>query len=109
MESRGLQGGIPWLRDKQTKLSVPCVKVPVKTLTHFLLKFSALKNEWEFFWESPISKVEICCPYEAGTFKIFSVDLNDESKCRLLLGELNISFRKVIKDTGNMLQFQCPK
>ena len=69
-----------------------------KDLTHFLLKCSALKDEWEVFWESLLSKVEICCPHETGTFRIFSVNFNDRSKCRLFLG-LNISFPKVIKDT----------
>ena len=68
-------------------------------LTHFLLKCSALKDEWEFFWESLFSKVEICCPHEAGTFKIFSVSLNDDSKCRVFLGGLNIPFPRVIKNT----------
>ena len=82
-------------------------------LTHFLLKCSALKDEWKFFWESLFSKVGICCPHEAGTLKILSVNLNDDSKCRFLsgglnipsgglnipLGGLNIPFPKVIKDT----------
>ena len=69
-----------------------------KDLTHFLLKCSALKDEWEVFWESLLSKVEICCPYEAGTFRIFSVNFNDRSKCRLFLEVLHISYPKVIKD-----------
>ena len=68
-------------------------------LTHFLLKCGALKNGREFFWESLISKAEICCKYEAGNFKIFSDHLNDGSKCMLLLGQLTIAFPKVIKDT----------
>ena len=63
------------------------------------MKCSALKDEWKFFWESLFSKVGICCPNEAETFKIFSVNLNDDSKCRLVLGGLNIPFPKVIKDT----------
>ena len=57
------------------------------------------KDEWEFSWESLFSKVEICCPHEAGTFKIFFVNLDDDSRCRLLLGGLNIPFPKVITDT----------
>ena len=44
-------------------------------------------------------KLEFPAPHEAGTFKIFSVNLNDDSKCRFLLGGLNIPFPKVIKDT----------
>ena len=74
-------------------------KSATEGLTHFLLKCKALKDEWEFFWESLISKVGFCCPHEAGTFKIFSVNLNDDSKYRLLVGGLNIPFAKVIKDT----------
>ena len=38
-------------------------------------------------------------PYEAGIFKIFSVNLNDDLKCKLLLGGLNIPFPTVLKDT----------
>ena len=67
-------------------------------------------NGREFFWESLISEVEICCHYEAGTFKIFLVNLNDESKCRFLLRRLNYEFPKVIKEQlGNVPQFQCSK
>ena len=44
----------------------------------------------------PFPEVEICRPHEAGTFKIFSVNLNDDSKSRLLIGG---PFPKVIKDT----------
>ena len=77
----------------------PLCKSGTEDLTHFLLKCSALKHEWKFFWESLFSKVGICCPHEAGIFKIFSVNLNGDSKCRLLLGGLNIPFPKVIKDT----------
>ena len=76
----------------------PFCKSGTEDLTHFLLKCSALKNEGEFFWASLFSKVEICCPHEGGTFKIISVNLNDDSKCRLLLGGLSIPFPKVIKD-----------
>ena len=98
MGSHGLQGGISWLKETDQAIC-PLCKSGTEDLTHFLLKYSALKDEWEFFWESLFSKVEICCPHEAGTFKIFSVNLNDDSKCRLLLGGLNIPFPKVIKDT----------
>ena len=109
MGSHGLQGGIPWLKEKDQAIC-PLCKSGTEDLTHFLMKCSPLKDEWKFFWESLFSKVGICCPHEAGTFKIFSANLNDVSKCRLLLGGLNISFPKVIKDTvRNMLQFQCPK
>ena len=93
-----MQGGIPWLKETDQAIC-PLCKSGTEDLIHFLLKCSALKDEWEFFWESLFSKVEICCPHEAGTFKIFSVNLNDDSKCRLLLGGLNIPFPKVIKDT----------
>ena len=98
MGSHGLQGGIPWLKETDQAIC-PLCKSGTEDLTHFLLKCSALKDEWKFFWESLFSKVGICCPHEAGTFKLFSVNLNDDSKCRLLLGGLNIPFPKVIKDT----------
>ena len=98
MGSHGLQGGIPWLKETDQAIC-PLCKSGTEDLTHFLLKCSALKDEWKFFWESLFSKVGICCPHEAGTFKIFSVNHNDDSKCRLLLGGLNIPFPKVIKDT----------
>ena len=98
MGSHGLQGGIPWLNETDQAICPMC-KSCTEDLTHVLLKCSALKDGWEFFWKSLFSKVEICCPHEAGTFKIFSVNLNDDSKCRLLLGGLNIPFPKVIKDT----------
>ena len=97
MESHGLQGGSPWLKETDQAIC-PFCKGGTEDLTHFPLKCSALKDEWEFFWESLFSKVEICRPHEAGTFKIFSVNLNDDSKCRLLLGGLNTPFPKVIKD-----------
>ena len=97
MGSHGLQGGIPWLKETDQAIC-PLCKSGTEDLTHFLLKCSALKDEWEFFWESLFSKVEICCSHEAGTFKIFSVNL-DDSKCRLLLGGLNIPLPTVIKDT----------
>ena len=77
----------------------PLCKSGTEDLTHFLLKCSAVKDEWKFCWESLFSKVGICCPHEAGAFKIFSVNFNYDSKCRLLLGGLNIPFPKVIKDT----------
>ena len=52
------------------------------------------------FGKAYFLKLEFAAPaHEAGTFKIFSVNLNDDSNCRLLLGGLNIPFRKVIKDT----------
>ena len=72
-EVMGCKGVFP-RSEKQTRLSVPC-KSGTEDLTHFLLKCSALKDEWEFFWESLFSKVEICCLHQAGTFKIFSVNL----------------------------------
>ena len=40
-------------------------------LTPFLLKCSALKDEWEFFWESLFSKVEICYPTRLALSKYF--------------------------------------
>ena len=51
------------------------------------------------FGKAYFLKVGICYSHEAGTFKIFSVNLNDDSKRRILLGGLNIPFSKVIKDT----------
>ena len=98
MGSHGLQGGIPQLKETDQAIC-PLCKSGTDDLTHFLLKCSTLKDEREFFWESLFSKVEICCPYEAGTFKIFFVNLNDDSKCKLLLEGFNIPFSKVIKDT----------
>ena len=95
MESYGLQGGIAWLKETDQAIC-PLCKSGTEDLTHFLLKCGALKGEWEFIWKNLFSKVEICCPNEAGTFKIFC--LNDDSKCRLLSGGLNIPFPKV-KDT----------
>ena len=71
--------------EKQTGVSVPCVN-GTEDLTHFFLKCSSSKDKWEFFWESLVSKIEICCPHEPGTFKILSFNLNDESKGRLFLG-----------------------
>ena len=91
MGSPGLQRGIPWLKEIDQAI-FPLCKIGTEDLTNFL-------DEWEFFWESLFSKVEICCPNEAGTFKIFSVNLNDDSKCRLLLGGLNIPFPKVVENT----------
>ena len=91
-----MQGGIPWLKETDQAIC-PLCKSGTEDLTHFLLNCSALKDEWKFFWESLFSKVGICCCHEAGTFKIFSVSLNDDSKYRLLLGGLNIPFPKVRK------------
>ena len=68
---------------KQARLSVPFCKSGTEDLTHSFLKHSALKDEWEFFLESLFCKVEISCPHKGGTFKVFSVNLNDDSKCRL--------------------------
>ena len=80
MGSHGLRGGIPWLKETDQAICTLC-----KSGTEdFLLKCSALKDEWEFFWEILFSKVEICCPHEASTFKIISVSHNNDSKCRLL-------------------------
>ena len=104
MGSHGLQGGIPWLKETDQAICLLC-KSGTENLTQFLLKSSALKDEWELFWESLFSKVESCRPHEAGTFKTFSVNLNDDLKSRLLLGGLNIPFPKVIEQLGNMLQF----
>ena len=44
-------------------------------------------------------KLKFAAPMRLALLKIFSVNLNDDSKCRLLLGGLNIPFPKVIKDT----------
>ena len=65
MGSHGLQRGIPWLKETDQAICPMC-KSGTEDLTHFLLKF---------FWESLFSKVGICCPHEAGTFKTFSVNL----------------------------------
>ena len=65
MGSHGLQGGIPWLKETDQAIC-PLCKSGTEDLTHFLLKCSALKDEWKFFWESLFSKVGICCPHEAG-------------------------------------------
>ena len=92
-----MQGGFPWLKETDQAICHLC-KSGTEDLTHFLLRRNALKDEWELFWESLFSKLEICCSHEAGTFKIFSVNLNG-SKCRLLSGGLNIPFPKDIKDT----------
>ena len=70
MGSHGSQGGIPWVKETDQAIC-PLCKGGTEDLTHFLLKCSALKDEWEFFWESIFSKVQICCPHEAGTFRIF--------------------------------------
>ena len=51
------------------------------------------------FGKAYFLKLEFAAPIEVGTFKIFSVNLNDDSKCKLLLVGLNIPFPKVIKDT----------
>ena len=61
MGSHGSQGG----SEKQTRLSVPSVKEVLP------LKCSALNDEWKFFWESLISKVEICCPMRLALSKSF--------------------------------------
>ena len=68
--SHGLQGGIPCLKVTDQAICPLCKSV-TEDLTHLLLKCSALKDEWDLVWESLFSKVEICCPHEAGTFKIF--------------------------------------
>ena len=91
MGSHGLQGGISWLKETDQAI-YPLCKSCTEDLTQFLLKCSALKDEWEFFWENLFFKVEICCPHETGTFKMFSINLNDNSKCKLFLGGLNILF-----------------
>ena len=92
----GSQGGIPWLKETDQAIC-PLCKSGTEDLTHSILKGSALKDEWELFWESLFSKVEICRPHEAGTFKIFSVNLNDDPKCRFLSGGLNIPFPHSLK------------
>ena len=94
----GCKEVIPLLKETDQAIC-PLCKSGTEDSTHFLLKCSALKGEWEFFWENLFSKVEICCHQGAVTFKIFSVNLNDDSRCSLLLGVLNITFPKVIKDT----------
>ena len=59
------------------------------------------------FWSIICSFLDLV-PKFRNQVRLFSVNLNYDSKCRRLLGGLNIPFPKVIKDTGNMLQFQCP-
>ena len=44
------QGGIPWLKETDQAIC-PLCKSGTEDFTHLLLKCSALKDEWEFFWE----------------------------------------------------------
>ena len=70
MGSHVLQGGIPWLKETDQAIC-PLCKSGTEDLTHFLLKCSALKDEWEFFWESLFSKVEIAAPTRLALSKYF--------------------------------------
>ena len=56
MGNHGLQGGIPWLKETDQAIC-PLCKSGNEDLTHFLLKCSALKDEWKLSRESLFSKV----------------------------------------------------
>ena len=61
MGSRGLQGGIPWLKETDQAIC-PLCKSGTEDLTHFLLKCSALKDEWKSFGKAYFLKLEFAAP-----------------------------------------------
>ena len=70
MEGHELQGVIPWHK-KTDQAICPFCKCGTEDLTHFLSKCSALKNEWEFFWESLFSKLKFAAPMKLALPKSF--------------------------------------
>ena len=67
MGNNGLQGGI-----KETDQAIcPLCKSGTEDLTHYLLKCSALKDEWEFFWESLFLKLKFAAPTRLALSKYF--------------------------------------
>ena len=70
MGSHGLQGGIPWLKETDQAFC-PLSKSGTEDLTHFLLKCSALKDEWKFFGKAYFLKLEFAAPVRLALLKYF--------------------------------------
>ena len=95
MVNAGLQGGVPWLRNSCRSIC-PICKSEEEDNYNFLLRYKAMRPEFDIFWSKLFSLIQTKATFEADVIIKFFRNLDDHSKVLLLAGGLRLPFYKCI-------------
>ena len=90
-ESLGLNGGIPWLENKEGTLCFIC-RQENETLSHFLFVCTSFRLYFGSLWANLVSEINKSNPTDGAHMSHFIMNLNQHHKTLLLLGCLPLHF-----------------
>ena len=93
MVNAGLQGGVPWLRNRCKSIFL-IWKSEEEDNYHFLLRCKAMRPEFDLVWSKVFSLIETKAPFEADIIINFLRNLDDHNNVLLLTVGLKLPFQR---------------